>query len=273
MDTRTKFTKFTFTLNNYTPEEETTIRAYAIAKAAFAVCGKEVGENGTPHLQGYMNLKAQTRFTAIKKLMPRAHIEIARGNDEQNNTYCGKDKDFWTVGEPQRAGKRNDLKVAAEKIIAGATAPAIALEHPTTYVKYYHGLERLIQQASKNRDRNDPPTTIWLWGKTGVGKTKFVYDNFPEAEIYSKDGSKWWDGYHQQQCILVDDFDGAWPFRDFLRFTDRYAYPGQTKGGYVKINSPFIIITCEHPPQHFWNENDLAQVLRRFQHIEELKLE
>lgn len=270
MDNRTKFTKFTFTLNNYTPAEEAAIRKFADSKATFAVCGKEVGENGTPHLQGYMNLRAQTRFTAIKKLMPRAHVEIAKGNDEQNNMYCGKDGDFWTVGEPQRAGKRNDLKVVADKIVAGATSTSVAAEHPATYVKYYKGLEALAQAVQKKRDVNDPPTTIWLWGKSGVGKTRFAYDNLPHDQIFIKDGTSWWNGYEGQQCILVDDFDGHWPFRDLLRFLDRYPYKGQVKGGYVEINSPFIIITCEFPPDHFWTGNELTQVTRRLQFVEEL---
>jgi len=48
-----------------------------------------------------------------------------------------------------------------------------------------------------------------------------------------------------------------------LKLCDRYKYSGQVKGGFVKINSPFIFITCEFPPSHFWIGNTLTQVLRR----------
>lgn len=37
----------------------------------------ERGENGTPHLQGYLKTDS-VRFSAVKKLLPRAHIEVAR---------------------------------------------------------------------------------------------------------------------------------------------------------------------------------------------------
>lgn len=96
---------------------------------------------------------------------------------------------------------------------------------------------------------------------------------------YIKDGTQWWDEYEQQEAIIIDDFDGKWPFRDLLRLLDRYPYQGQFKGGYVPINSPFIYITCEHPPDWFWgpmakapltgdrSANELAQMLRRIDEI------
>lgn len=37
----------------------------------------EKGENGTPHIQGMLRT-ASTKFSAVKKLFPRAHIEIAK---------------------------------------------------------------------------------------------------------------------------------------------------------------------------------------------------
>lgn len=259
-----KIKKFCFTLNNYTSAEESAIREYATKVAAFAVIGHEVGEGGTPHLQGFINCMKQTRFTAVKKIMPRAHLELAQGTDEQNLAYCTKqDKSAFIVGEPQRPGKRNDLSDACEKIKNKVPLKAVAVEHSETFVKYHRGLQALQNVLQEPRKVDDPPSTIWLWGAAGVGKTKLAYDQMPHDEIYVKDSTKWWDGYTQQQCILIDDFDGEWPYRDFLRMLDRYPYQGQYKGGYVHINSPIIIITCEHAPHHFWHGNELAQVERR----------
>lgn len=263
-----KLKKFCFTLNNYTPQEEQEIKEYIEKNAAFAVIGHEVGENNTPHLQGYINSVKQTRFTAIKKVMPRAHLEKANGNDEQNLIYCTKtDKTPYIFGEPQHAGKRNDLDTACKMIQAGSPMNAVAAECPVAYVKYAQGLQRLIERSQTPRDPNNPPVVIWLWGAAGVGKTRFAYDHFPADKIYSKDGTPWWDNYQHQHVILVDDFDGHWPFRDFLKFLDRYPYQGQIKGGYVTINSPVIIITCEYDPSHFWVNNELAQVNRRLTDI------
>ena len=56
------------------------------------VVGVEVGENGTPHLQGYIRTKKCLRFNAIKSIIgKRAHIEQARGTELENDDYCRKD--------------------------------------------------------------------------------------------------------------------------------------------------------------------------------------
>lgn len=259
-----------FTLNNYTPEEYQLILDQR-NKCKFLVVGKEVGENNTPHLQGYANFVKRTRFTALKKIMPRAHMEAAQGTDQQNLIYCTKtDKEAFIHGEPQTSGKRNDLKQVCDAVLEKKTLTEVATTFPVAYVKYARGIEHLVALLHTKRDVNDPPLVLWLWGKAGVGKTRFAYDQLPHDQIYMKDGTQWWDGYSQQQCILIDDFDGKWPFRDFLRLLDRYPYRGQYKGGYVDINSPIIIITCEFAPDHFWRDNDLAQVTRRVSHVIEM---
>ena len=51
MDNRSR--GWCFTLNNYNEEEE--VRALALPEeVSYGVVGKEVGESGTPHFQGYL---------------------------------------------------------------------------------------------------------------------------------------------------------------------------------------------------------------------------
>lgn len=271
MDSRDKLKKFVFTLNNYTEAEETAIRGYIIRVATYAIVGHEVApETKTPHLQGFVNLSKQSRFTAIKKIMPRAHVEKARGTDEDNRKYCSKAGDYWEHGEPQKAGKRNDLTRPAEMVKEGKTFREIAMECPVQAIKYHRGIKEVISAHHGPRDRNDPPTVIWLWGRTGVGKTRLVYDQFAEGQIYKKDNTIWWDRYEWQQCILIDDFIGKWDYDYVLQLTDRFPFVGQVKGGYVEIDSPFIIFTCEHPPAHFWTGTVLEQIMRRITMVQEM---
>lgn len=49
----------------------------------------EQGEEGTPHIQGMLRT-SQQRFAAIKKALPRAHIEVAR-NAAALSTYVSKE--------------------------------------------------------------------------------------------------------------------------------------------------------------------------------------
>ena len=39
------------------------------------VLGDEIGENGTKHIQGYVEFKNQITFKSLKKQLPTAHIE------------------------------------------------------------------------------------------------------------------------------------------------------------------------------------------------------
>lgn len=260
--------KFVFTLNNYTRDEEIAIRNFITLKAIFSVIGHEVGDEGTPHLQGYVSMATRVRFSTIKRRFPRIHLEKARGSDEQNLDYCTKqDKNPFIFGEPDKKPTRSDLHTICKELAEGCPLNQAALNNPEVYVKYSSGLTKFAYHTQQPRSVDDPPMTIWIWGPSGTGKTRFVYDQMPHDQIYIKDDTQWWDGYIQQSCVLVDDFDGRWPFRNFLRLLDRYPYQAQVKGGYVVVNSGIIVITCEYSPQHFWHDNELLQVTRRLQHI------
>lgn len=94
-----------FTLNNHTVNDEELI--LALVKPGFGgtdsfatyVCmGREQGASGTPHLQGYIEFRARTRFTLAKRLLGgRVHLEKRKGNAAQAAAYCKKDADFEEV--------------------------------------------------------------------------------------------------------------------------------------------------------------------------------
>lgn len=87
-------TAYCFTLNNYTDGEYNDLKNHFIDKKYDYIIGKEIGESGTPHLQGYINYPNKITFTSLKKLCNRLHIEKANGNKQQNYNYCSKDGNF-----------------------------------------------------------------------------------------------------------------------------------------------------------------------------------
>lgn len=254
---------YCFTLNNYSEEE---VEKLKTIEHKYMVMGREVGENGTPHIQGYIEFYKPKDLSALKKINDRVHWEKRLGTAREAATYCKKELNFYEDGEMSRQGARTDLAKVAELVKAKKTIKEIAEECPVEYIKYNRGISALINAGYKNRERLSPPEIIWLWGKTGVGKTRWAFDEHGE-DVYIKDGTQWWDGYTQQEAIIIDDFDGKWPVRDLLRLLDRYPYQGQVKGGYVHINSPFIYITSDSRPDTYWDKGIWSQIERRICNI------
>lgn len=100
---------FCFTINNYT---EADVEAVKNVLCQRIVAGKEVGENGTPHIQGAVTFKRSYRRAAVGKLLGgRAHVEEMRGKWEDQE-YCQKDGDVIRCEQKSSQGERVDLSKA-----------------------------------------------------------------------------------------------------------------------------------------------------------------
>lgn len=258
-----------FTINNFQSSDWFAVK-YLFKKAKYAICGEEIGAQGTPHLQGYINLENALSLNVMKKGLTRAHLTVANGTDEQNKKYCSKDAtNLYEVGEVSVGqGTRTDMKEISQIIRNGdMTLDEMMFEYPEIYMRYSRSLEKMFNAVAPVR--SVPPEVHWRWGLAGTGKTRYCVEKHPDH--YIKDGTSWWDNYKTQEAIIIDDFENSIPFRILLRMLDRYSYQGQIKGGYVQINSPFIYITCEFPPEHYWSGNELAQIKRRLTSVVEIK--
>lgn len=254
-----------FTCNNYTDEEYNSIIEHITdGTVKYAVVGKEVGESGTPHLQGYIEYHSSRSWKLIKKRLFNSHIEKRKGTAMEAASYCKKEDDeYYEFGTISNQGKRNDLDEIKKLIDAGESMALVADKHFGSYIRYNKGFDKYINLKTKHR--TEPPYVQWSSGLAGTGKT-FEAVETSMGDYYIKDNSIWWDGYTNQNTIIIDDFDlHKWEFRTLLALLDRYKYQGQIKGGYVTINSPRIIITCEFPLNHLWVEgtNAYQQVRRR----------
>jgi len=264
-DNSTRSRSWFITINNPTADEITKLES---DDWTYMIYQHETGlECGTPHIHALIYYK-NARIWPKKKFM-RADIRKPF-NLEAVIKYCSKEETRtsgpFEFGVKPVQGKRNDLEDMAKKILSKElTVQEFAEEDPVSFLKYSKGLTVLETMTFSHRSVSNPPNVIWLWGLSGTGKTRTAVEI--DQSFYIKDGTQWWDGYKQQKVIIIDDFDGKWPYRDLLRLLDRYPYQGQIKGGYMPINSEFIVITCEHPPEFFWVDNELIQVTRRISEV------
>jgi hypothetical protein len=109
---RTKY--WVFTWNNYVEEEAQAKLAGMVenGEASYIVCGKEIGESGTRHLQGYIEFPSRRRFTQVRNALDGCHIEPRRGSAIQAKEYACKDGDFMEYGTMSKMSKgtRSDLQ-------------------------------------------------------------------------------------------------------------------------------------------------------------------
>ena len=169
MSNRTR--NYCYTLNNYTNEEYDTILKL---KCKYNIIGKEVGENGTPHLQGFIIFNNAKNFNATKKLFgERAHIEASKGTPYSNFRYCSKDGNYVETGDrPEKVGqgKRTDLKEIKDSVSSGSTIKKLLDDDMIVnhqQLKYAESLEKYYEGR-----RTWKPIVEWYWGSTGTGKTK-----------------------------------------------------------------------------------------------------
>ena len=247
-----------FTLNNYTQDEYDFIVNSPLFK--YLIIGKEIGESGTPHLQGYGILLKQIRFNSFKKQFPRFHIESRKGNHEQAAAYCKKDGDFIEIGNPPKQGKRTDL-LDAITTLKESGIQAVAEDHPQTYVKYSRGLRDLslmLEQPYEHKSVRG----IWLYGPPGTGKSHTARSWDPS--LYLKAQNKWFDGYNGQKIILLDDLDTPVLNHHLKIWSDKYACTGETKGGTIHLRHHLFVITSNYPIEHFTDSDEaMTEALKR----------
>ena len=271
---------YCFTLNNYTNED---LDQLANLKCKYIIYGKEIGKNGTPHLQGYVIFENAKSFRSAKRsINHRAHIETIKGTPYDNFVYCSKDGDFTERGDrPERVGqgKRQDMLEIKKAIAQNIHIKQLLIQDKIKnhqQLRFAENLEKYYEQQ-----RIWKPNVKWYWGATGTGKTKTAYEEFSkmtdnDSIYFSMDTGKWWEGYDGHTHVIIDDMRGDFmKLHQLLKLLDRYPYKVETKGSTRQFLATHIIITSCMPPQDMFpnSRENIDQLIRRIDNIEEFKIE
>lgn len=256
------YRNFCFTINNPTAEDRKDVASLDVK---YLVVGEEVSASGTPHLQGYCELTKRTRVTSLKKRLPRAHLERRKGSAQQAATYCKKDGNFTETGTISRPGKRNDLHnfVAEVKKQKGMKLIDVMENHPMTLARYprFVDLANHLYRECKSRDTLD---NHWYVGVSGSGKSSTARKKYPG--LYLKSINKWWDGYDDEDAILLDDFGATHNMLGYYLkiWADHYPFKAEVKGGSMVIRPKTVIVTSQYRIEELFSGNDLEALARRF---------
>jgi len=253
-----KSKSFTFTLNNYTDND---LKFFDNIECSYIIYGKEIGESGTPHLQGFVTFRRDYRYAALKKLHGQCHWEKAIASDAMN--YCMKEGDF-TIRDNRKIGHRTDIDKTYEAVENGLSMKQFLETKPNFQaIKVFE-----IAKANMQKKRDFKPVVTWIYGPTGTEKTRRVVDNENDLWISGKN-LKWWQGYENQEATLFDDFRGDFcTYHELLRILDRYPYTVEVKGGSRELNSKRMYITSPyHPSEVYKTHEEIGQLIRRIDTI------
>ncbi|AGC84158.1 putative replication-associated protein 2 [Cyclovirus roach] len=143
-------------------------------------------------------------------------------------------------------GHHNDLAALVDAIQSGQRdIRTIAEAFPTSYIRYHRGIKEYLKTTCPINPRTFKTFVYYYWGPTGTGKSRrsLMEATSIEGGIYYKPRGEWWDGYHQQDNVIIDDFYGWIKWDELLKICDRYPYKVPVKGGYEEFTSRRIWIT------------------------------
>lgn len=293
-----KSRSFVFTINNYTDDVVETLGKYGEKYCKYLVVGYEVGEQGTPHIQGYVEHKNGVSFSAfnkrlgLKKGSPYARCAPRKGTPKEAAGYCKKgssevDKNYdqfydnadiswdgFEYGTISNQGQRVDIQNTVDEIMDGDVTPDdICINDAIHYHQYGRTFEKAHNIMKRKQFRTWMTEGVYYHGPTGVGKSHEVFKDFDPKTHYVWNIKEKLQTYKGQEIIIINDFRGEIDYAYMLNLIDKWPMYIPYKG-----EEPFpllakeVRITSSLPPEKVYknrNEEDkLDQLLRRVKVIE-----
>lgn len=246
-----------FTINAHVGEENPV--SQQMIKDSFAaldadaswVFQMEMGEKtGYEHYQCTIFLNNPRRRKDVFRVLKShdivdADIEVVRKKDAASR-YCSKSETriagpWWSsesfktsvVGKGSSGqGRRTDLNALRRAIYEGRTPDDILLDDrlsplmaSSSVMRYVDRLFIAVNAQRWSREQRDIKVH-YIWGETGSGKTRYVYENYQPSEIYvahmgSRDA---FSNYKFQKVLVLDEFRSQTPISNLLQMLDRYPY-------------------------------------------------
>lgn len=238
---------------------------------ALAICFQEelAPTTNQRHLQGVVRLNRPFSLRMLKDaLNGAAHWEICRSL-KASLDYCRKDAsripggssldvgDWGHQGKSSSGSKLDALGIELNNNSSMTQADLARGEYFSVFARHPNIIAAFRSATLPPRDRTVPHKCVLVYGKSGLGKSYYAAETYPDA--YRKPGGKWFEGYSGQSVVLMEDFVGAdMPLKDWVRVVDPYPLQVEFKGGFVQLVSTTTVITSNHAPHQWWQYSVLA---------------
>ena len=204
----------------------------------------EIGASGTYHTHVYLYSSSPMRFGTVKKRFPTAHIDKANGTSQEIRDYIRKEgkwvdtdkaetrvegtfKEFGTLpSEPQEKSPR--MAQLMQDVKDGFSTTEI-IENDPSFAFKINDIDALREKLlfERFRKENRPVKVHYLFGDSGTGKTRSIYEKHPPEDIYritdysGQSGARF-DDYHGEPVIVFEEFHSQVPISAMLNFLDIY---------------------------------------------------
>lgn len=256
---------FVFTINNPVQHDKDELAAL---DCQYLIYGKEVGDLGTPHLQGYVHFHHPVTVRTVSRKITRAFIEIRKGTIDQAIDYCKKDGCFVETGLRPISNKEKGEKekqrwrTIVEKAEIG-DREWLLVNEPQLYFREMAKFNALITLPRQQLE--GPLEHEWWYGKTGTGKSWHLNQLYPNH--FRKKKNKWWDGYKGEAIIGIEEWspENKMTTDQLKEWADRYPFKAETKGSELGNIRPMkIIVLSNFTIEECFGHQDAEALNRKF---------
>lgn len=249
----------------------------------------EKGESEHTHV--FFVLEHPTRFSTIKRRFPTAHIDRAEGTASECRDYVQKsgkwaDSDKAETSIPstfeewgelpiERQGERTDLALLYQMIKDGMSNYEIMEANPD----YLVSLDRIERARQAVREQQYRETfrrleVIYIWGPTGVGKTRSVMEKYGYSSICRiTDYDHPFESYTGEDVLLFDEYSSNFKIRDLLNYLDGYplTLPARYSNRVACYTKVYIISNLclfqQYTNEQYHSPTTFAALLRRINKV------
>ena len=258
------------------------------------LCGQEeVGEAGTHHFQGYLELHNPKTLSSVLKLPLFAHLqdegyslhlEPRRGSQAEAIAYCSKSDEtsipcsYIEYGTRAEQGKRTDLSSLQEMVLKKRPREELWDAQFGSMLRYHKSISEYARIKATPRHTK---TVVFLFvGPSGRGKSttahllaKYLTLSEGQSSYYifpEKSTGFWCDDYDNHAVALLDEMDGSriTPTM-FNTLCDRFpcVVPAHGGPGHQFI-AKYLIVCSNYLPKYWWRKRAPEQVLQTTRRID-----
>lgn len=231
---------------------------------------EESGDSGYLHWQIMVISKKKCTVTRLKGFFcPEAHVEPSRSQAAEEYVWKEESRvpgSQFELGEkPMNRNSKEDWALIKQQAKEGRLDDIPA----DIYIRHYSALRKISVEYQKPIIRG-PQEVLVIYGPTGVGKSRMAFAEAGDNFYIKSPLTKWFDGYHGQEVIIIDEFRGIVDISHVLKWLDRYPCSVEVKGSQVFLNTKKWIITSNLSPDQWYpllDQETKFALRRRFSRV------